>query len=351
MRVVLCGYYGMGNGGDEALLATLLQLLPPGVEPIALSGNPAETERRYGIAAVPRKSPRALVQALRSSQALVWGGGSLMQDASSWASPLYYAGLMLLARALGLRTIAWAQGVGPLHRPLSRWLARWAIAGCEAVTVRDRPSAELLHAWGLPSPTLAPDPVWALTGEPLPELDSLPRPRVAVVLRPCAWLTEERLGTIATALRQFQAASGAYLLLVPFQPARDRPIAETLAAALPADSRQIVEVADPVRLKGLFGQVDWAIAMRLHGVIMALAEGTPCFALAYDPKVWAVMAALAVPGWDVMGGKDQAPPREAEAIAAAWLAAWQERHQSLSPAVADCAAQAKAHQKVLAGLG
>ena len=34
LRAVLCGYYGMGNGGDEALLASLLQMLLPEIEPI-----------------------------------------------------------------------------------------------------------------------------------------------------------------------------------------------------------------------------------------------------------------------------------------------------------------------------
>ena len=56
MKAVLCGYYGMGNGGDEALLAALLQMLPASVEPIVLSGDPAQTQSRYQVEAVPRKS-------------------------------------------------------------------------------------------------------------------------------------------------------------------------------------------------------------------------------------------------------------------------------------------------------
>ena len=46
MRAILCGYYGKGNGGDEALLATLLQMLPELVQPVVLSGNPQETRSR-----------------------------------------------------------------------------------------------------------------------------------------------------------------------------------------------------------------------------------------------------------------------------------------------------------------
>ena len=130
MKAVLCGYYGMGNGGDEALLASLLQMLPASVEPIVLSGDPAQTQSRYQVEAVPRKSILAVFSALRRADAFIWGGGSLMQDASSVLNPVYYGGLMLLAQMMGLKTVAWAQGIGPLDRSFSRWLTRRALAGC-----------------------------------------------------------------------------------------------------------------------------------------------------------------------------------------------------------------------------
>ncbi|MGB7251031.1 MAG: polysaccharide pyruvyl transferase CsaB, partial [Phormidesmis sp.] len=104
MRAVLCGYYGMGNGGDEALLASLLQMLPASVTPLVLSGNPQQTRDRFGVEAIPRKSISAVFSALRRSDAFIWGGGSLMQDASSALNPLYYGGLMMLAQRMGLKT-------------------------------------------------------------------------------------------------------------------------------------------------------------------------------------------------------------------------------------------------------
>ena len=39
-----------------------------------------------------------------------------MQDASSSLNPVYYGGLMLLAQMMGLKTVAWAQGIGPLNK-------------------------------------------------------------------------------------------------------------------------------------------------------------------------------------------------------------------------------------------
>lgn len=74
-RVICSGYYGKGNGGDEALLASLLQMLPPTVEPIILSGNPSQTQNHYQVEACDRMNGMEVLSALRRADALIWGGG------------------------------------------------------------------------------------------------------------------------------------------------------------------------------------------------------------------------------------------------------------------------------------
>ncbi len=312
VRAVLCGYYGKGNGGDEALLATLLQMLPAHVTPLVLSGDPLQTAEQYGVEACDRMSLPAILAAFRRSDAFIWGGGSLMQDVTSALNPLYYAGLMLLAQRMGLKTVAWAQGIGPLHHPTTRWLARQAFWGCKQVSVRDRASEELLAGWNIPA-TLAPDPVWALHGQPVPGLWDLPAPRVAVVLRSHPLLTPERLQTLAQALVTFQIATQTCILLIPFQPAQDLAIARTFHAAMPEVSH-ILTLTDPLQLKGVFHGVEMAIAMRLHGLIMAAAAECLCFALSYDPKVSRLMDELSLPGWTL----DQIPT-DPNQISRTWI--------------------------------
>jgi polysaccharide pyruvyl transferase CsaB len=297
MRAVLCGYYGKGNGGDEALLATLLQQLPPSVEPLVLSGNPTQTQADYGVEACDRQSFGAVLQALRRSDAFIWGGGSLMQDATSALNPIYYGGLMTLAQRMGLRTIAWGQGIGPLRRPFTRWFTRQVFARCTAVSVRDRASAQLLEQWKIPF-TLAPDPVWALQPEPVPGLWDLPAPRIAVCLRSHPLLTPERLNTLTQALISLQTATQTCILLIPFQPVQDLAIAEAIHSQLPGPSK-IITLSDPRQLMGVFRGVELAIAMRLHALIMAAAMECRCYALSYDPKVNQLMRDLDLPGCDL----------------------------------------------------
>lgn len=299
-RAVLCGYYGMGNGGDEALLATLLQMLPPHLEPVVLSKTPQETARTYGVKAIDRWRLAEVLQVFRRGDWFIWGGGSLIQDSSSRVSPLYYLGLMGLAQLFGLKTIAWGQGIGPLEGRLNRLLTRWLLRRCQGVSVRDRGSSELLASWNVKH-LLAPDPVWAMETGAGPRVDRQP-PIVAVNLREHRTLTPERIEQLATALVTFQKNTQAEVWLVPFQASLDLALAELLRDRVPG---AVVKLeGEPEALRRLFDQVDMAIVMRLHGLIMAAAAGAKCFALCYDPKVSRVAELLNIAKWELREPED-----------------------------------------------
>lgn len=292
-QVFLCGYYGYGNTGDEALLATLLEQLPRHVSPVVLSGNPRATADRYGVATCDRRQWQTVLRTLQQSHAFIWGGGSLIQDVTSWRSPLYYLGLMTLAQRFGCRTIAWAQGIGPLRSPLYRWWTRELLRRCVAVTVRDSGSAALLRQWGIPHQQGA-DPVWLMSARPgLPPQDRAP---IAVCLRPHRHLTSDRWQLLKMALRRWQEETGVLLLLLPFQRQQDLPLAEDLYGALLPDQTQLISCEDPREMKGILAATAGAIAMRLHALIMAASVGCRCFALSYDPKVRYLMADTGMAG-------------------------------------------------------
>ena len=311
IQAVLCGYYGKGNGGDEALLVSMLAMLPPTVQPLVLSANPRATAKSYGVKSADRMNSVAVVRALRESQYLILGGGSLIQDATSIQSAIYYGGLMGLARQFGLKTIAIAQGIGPLDKPLTRWIAKNAFAGCTAISVRDPASAALLKDWGI-NCLLAPDPVWSMGATPVPAIASIPSPKIAVTLRSHPQLTDRRLEALTQALVDLQAATGSHILLVPFQPTTDVEMSERIRSRL-TDNSQVVTIADPRQLKGLFQGVDLAIGMRYHSLIMAAAEGCRCWAISYDPKVSKLMTEIDLPGWELAD-----IPTDSTAITQAW---------------------------------
>jgi len=308
---ILCGYYGRNNIGDDALLMSLIQMLPQGIQPIVLSANPQQTKETLKVPAVPNRSAFPVLASLQKADYFIWGGGSLLQDVTSLRSLIYYAGLMALAQQRGLKTMAWAQGIGPLNSAFARWLARKTLIGCDKISVRDRASVELLSTWGVSS-LIAPDPVWALESTSFPELWQLPAPRIAVTLRQHPQLTHRKIQTLTKALQSFQKATDTCILLVPFQP-QDNAIAEEIASQLP-QPKAVIAGETPTRLKRLFRGVEMAIGMRYHSLIMAASEECLCFALSYDPKISQLMSEFEIPGWELAK-----IPEEASVITKAWL--------------------------------
>ncbi len=335
IKAVLCGYYGKGNGGDEALLVSMLEMLPSNVTPLVLSANPRETSKNYGVQCYDRMNSGAVIRALKESQVLILGGGSLIQDATSLQSSVYYGGLIGLASQFGLKTIAVAQGIGPVNSSLTRWIAKRAFGSCAAVSVRDPASAALIEEWGMTC-TLAPDPVWSLAATPVPEIASIPSPKIAVTLRSHPQLTNERLDTLTQALVDLQATTGSHILLVPFQPSTDVDMAEQIRSEL-TDNSQVVTLSDPKQLKGLFQGVDLAIGMRYHSLIMAAAEGCKCWAISYDPKVTKLMTEIDIPGWQLAD-----IPTDAAAITQAW-----KNHLSMGKALSPASIQTLSQQSLI----
>ena len=169
-RVVVSGYYGFDNVGDEAVLAGTIEALRcfrPGIEIAVLSANPEATARAHDVRAIPRGRPRDLLQALRRCDLCLSGGGSLFQDVTSWRSPWYYLGVLALAQRLGRPTAVYAQGMGPLRGRIVRQAAARLLDAVEIITLRDQASLAVLDRWGVRRPpvVLAADPALLLRPE------------------------------------------------------------------------------------------------------------------------------------------------------------------------------------------
>lgn len=321
IRVIICGYYGQGNVGDEALLVSILSQLrelfspqtvrrnpeeeiPPVsdhnrfYQTIVVSANPKKTQKDYPVdRAYSRWGIIRQVLSLGKDDVFIWGGGSLIQDVTGWKSPLYYLTLMKLAQLKGAKTIALAQGIGPIRNPIIKWLTRLVLANCNGISVRDNDSARILEKWKLKFITAA-DPVWALdsiipSGEL--ELQLPPPPRIAVNLRQHPLLTPQKLETLIQTLLQLQQVTKCNILLLPFQPSQDLSVCQRVAERIP--NCQILHLENPRKLKGLFSRLDMLIGMRLHSLIMAASEGCKCFALSYDPKVTSLMKEVGIEGY------------------------------------------------------
>ena len=275
-KALLCGYYGMGNAGDEFLASASIALLERcGLErgQIAmLSGNAAESERLHGVRAFDRWSFREIVAAAKNSETLLLGGGGIFQDSSGLLSPWYYWGVMKIASLCGCCLWAAGQSIGPLRSPVSRFLARNAFSACSAVTVRDEHSYEFLKRDCL----LADDLVLTL---PDGGDERQAGGAVLVNLRPCGGLERQA----ALDLAALEWARGRKLIGVAMS-GEDAQLMEELR-------REGVLRLDELRLctaenwRDAFAGAEYAWGMRLHFGVFCLKCGIPCTLVPYDPKV------------------------------------------------------------------
>ena len=311
--VLLCGYYGEHNLGDDALLESLLSQLPAGVTPLVTAFDQRAVEQRHGVATVQRRSLRAVLAAQGRCRALVLGGGSLLQDSTSFRSLLYYGALILAARLQRQSVLLWAQGLGPLRRRQSRWLARLLLPMATAISWRDAGSARLARKLGCVAPHGA-DAVWALP--PLPWLGR--GGPIVVCWRPTALLDHGGWALLLEALAALADTHDREVLWLPFHGSQDRDLwlqlhqQGLIPATLQRRSRQL-RADQPSEAMAVFRSAGLVVAMRLHALILAALSGSPVAALSYDPKVQACALEFGCGCTDL---SDRLPA--AEALAEAW---------------------------------
>lgn len=357
--VLIGGYYGAGNVGDEAILTAMLNDLReirPRLDLTVLSWNPEETGGRYQVKAVHWRDIGSLVDAARASDLIIVGGGGLFHDHWGLDPESYlrvdhggitsYGSLPLLARMLGIPCMLYGVGIGPLESDLGREHTRLAAARCQLVTLRDRGSYQVLKEAGFAPESVSDtrvevfaDPAFSLpTSLPrLREVDELLRslgikegsPVLGVNVRywdrphpPEVWVPQ-----VARGLEGFLAEKkDLEVLLLPFQISKesiytdDKAVCEALRDALRGGGRVHVlsQRLSPGTAQALIGHCKLLVGMRYHALVMAIREGVPAVALPYDPKVAHLMAEV---GLEAFCPSSYAPPAEEvqELLERAWV--------------------------------
>lgn len=290
-KLILCGYYGYGNTGDDALLlaaARRAEQLYPALPVAALTKRGKKDRARFGICCIRRSSPLAVAHAIRQAELLVFGGGTLLQDRTSFHSLLYYCALPVYAAHHGTRTELWGNGLDDLHSRAARRMVADTLKQCSHVGLRDDRSLAFAKAllgnrrtivkesdlaMGLP-PSDAEHVAFLLKHyglEDLPFAVILPKGNVCAatmrVLLP--WLTK-------------LYASGITLLFIPLFPKEDEPLCLHLASRL--QGRLALRLT-PSEIIGLMGRCRTVGSMRLHGLIFAHTAKTDFIGFGDDPKL------------------------------------------------------------------
>lgn len=304
--ILICGAYGKGNSGDDAILQAIVRELrqrDPDLPLYATSRSPAMTAVEASVGAIYTFHPWKVRKRMKRTALYLSGGGSLIQDATSSRSLWYYLNSMKTAKRLGNRVMMFGCGIGPVHHAANRSRAANTIQGCvDRITLRDAASAkelEQLGVKGIPTRVTA-DMAFLVPPAPAEVVEQMcnaccvagkinPADRL-LILAPRPWEgTDRHLSDFAAAAAHAAKRYGLKPVLLAMEPGKDLSICERIAQI--AQEREKIPCAvvaaseDSAAVVGLIRRADAVLAMRLHALIFAAAQGTPFAGVSYDPKV------------------------------------------------------------------
>ena len=293
MRVTVCGSFGFGNAGDEAIPLALADMgahLGVKVAP-DIVGRYDEPASPAVIGIGARDAARR--EAVRGQPVILSGGGII--DNTKRAT-LVRCGF-LLDKAFAPRASLLGINVesGVPYRFGARWRLRRLLRRFEVVHTRDTLSEATLRSVfpDMKVETVGDLVLWL---EPdaasVPGAIHTPARYVAVVLAP-RWSKEPAwrawiAGELHTLCRTLEAG----LVFVPMTGDYDddrlehRAVVAELRRLTPEVAIEVVEAPlTPRGVAHLLGQAELVISMRLHGCVMAYSRRRPFLGLAYHPKL------------------------------------------------------------------
>ena len=307
MRVLISGYYGYDNFGDELILSVLTDyLLRINADITVLSNNPIKTSSQYGIKSVKNFKIIKVIKAISETEILISGGGSLLQDVTSMKSLLYYLFVIWCAKLFEKKVIIFAQGIGPLQRNFSKNLTLKVLSSCDLVTVRDSVSQKFLQDNGI-NAKLVSDPVWSFD-LPIDKKDGA----VGVQLRAFRSVDNSFLTNLA---KQIVLNFGERKIeLFVLQETLDYDICKHFEKILkdiyPQIQTEIVHSLSNNDIIVRISRLEYMIAMRFHAILAAMKTGVKPMAINYDAKVAKLAYDAFLPMISVSGAENFEPSFE-----------------------------------------
>lgn len=303
--VVICGAYGRGNAGDEAILLTIIRQLrqeDPEVPITVLSRNPRETASKTGVSSVHLLDVLTVRKVMKRSKLYISGGGSLIQNATSNRSLSYYLTSIAQAAKAGCKVMMYGCGIGPVtgkrqQKKVKKCLNRYV----DLITLRDPESRKTLAEYGVNVPEIhvTADMAMLMRGDQKQthrymEQNGLdPNGKYCMfVLRPWGDDARQKVQAVCQAADYAWEKYGLMPVFFSFEPKRDQQINDMAASMVKAPCKVLPFISDGEALCGLISRMQLVVSMRLHALIFACSQQTRIVGISYDPKVSGFMSYL-----------------------------------------------------------
>lgn len=300
--VIISGYYGFGNSGDDSILYAIireLKELRPDIRIITLSKTPKETSEKYGVSAIHRFNIFSVLRSIKNTKLLISGGGSLIQDVTSNKSLAYYLTVINIAAHFNKRIMLYANGIGPVNNPANFAKIRKTLNKVDLITLRESSSCDELKRFGVDAPKImvTADPAFNLFPADDAEVSEILQnvgldkdsKFMAVAIRPWGTMNADFCAEIAKASDYAKKQYGLETLFLMMQPTRDSKVTHSAAKAVCGTSYIVEGNPSPTQIMGIVNKAELVIGMRLHTLIYAAKCQTPVIGIVYDPKITAMM--------------------------------------------------------------
>lgn len=296
--IMICGAYGRGNAGDDAILEAIVQemrALDPERTICVMSRRPKETRLVYRTGAVYTFNIFSVLHKFRKAALYINGGGSLMQDVTSTRSLWYYCYTLRAAKRRGCKVMMYGCGIGPINRAGNRKMAAKTIdRSVDRITLRDDNSRAELADMGVTRPDIR------VSADPTIILDAAPAEVVSLAMEQSGIDPDGRyigfglrnwkgldaaLPAIAAAANYAYEKHGLTPVFVPIEFPSDLTPAERVGSLLHCPwyavrTRQPIEVTI-----GILARMKTVVGIRLHSLMFSAGQGVPVVGLSYDIKV------------------------------------------------------------------
>ena len=295
---IICGAYGRGNAGDDSILMTMIRQLrqeDPEVPITVLSRKPRETASMTGVSSEHIFDFRAAGRVMKRSKLYISGGGSLIQNATSNRSLMYYLASITQAAKSGCKVMMYGCGIGPVTGERYQKQVRKVLQkNVDLITLRDPESRETLNEFGVTAPEIhvTADPAMLMQGDQkkadryLEQNGLDPNGKYCMfVLRPWGDDAHQKVQAICDAADHVWEKYGLMPVFFSFEPHRDQEINAMAADLVKAPCKILPPISDGTVLCGLISRMELVVSMRLHALIFACSQRTRIVGISYDPKV------------------------------------------------------------------
>ena len=295
---LVCGAYGRGNAGDDAILEAIvaeLRQLDPDLPVWVLSRKPRDTRLVYRVNAIYTFNVPRFLHRMRRTRLYINGGGSLMQDATSRRSLWFYLFTISAAKVLGNKVMMYGCGIGPIQYPSNRRLtAKVLQRRVDAITLRDTHSKSELDAMGITAPeiVLSADPTVILPAADPHTVDGIlegagldPNGRyIGFALRPWPGF-EAKAPIFGQGADYVYEKYGLTPVFLPIERRLDVEAARLAAKNMTAPHFILEGTGSSAHTIGLFARMGVVVSMRLHALVFAAGQAVPLVGVVYDPKI------------------------------------------------------------------